>query len=89
MSKTSDKPRVLTKSELRTIMPRLTGWALDKNKLRREFEFQDFVESLSFVNSLVAYFETMFLPGIFFNFLIASAASPFMISAAGHLPQGA
>jgi 4a-hydroxytetrahydrobiopterin dehydratase len=28
-------------------------------KLVREFEFQEFVESLSFVNSLVAYFETM------------------------------
>jgi 4a-hydroxytetrahydrobiopterin dehydratase len=59
VSKSSDKPRVLTKSELRTIMPRLTGWALEKNKLRREFEFHDFVESLSFVNSLIAYFETM------------------------------
>ena len=54
-----DKPKVLTAKELRTIMPRLSGWALAGNKLSRTFEFQDFVQSLSFVNSLVAYFETM------------------------------
>ena len=54
-----DKPQVLTAKELRTIMPRLTGWKLVRNKLVRTFEFQDFVESLSFVNSLVAYFETV------------------------------
>jgi 4a-hydroxytetrahydrobiopterin dehydratase len=29
------------------------------NKLTRTFEFQDVVASLSFVNSLVAYFETI------------------------------
>ena len=54
-----DKPRALTKKELAAIMPRLTGWKLAGNKLTRTFEFQDFVESLSFVNSLVAYFETV------------------------------
>ena len=32
---------------------------LANNKLSRTFEFQDFVHSLSFVNSLVAYFETV------------------------------
>jgi 4a-hydroxytetrahydrobiopterin dehydratase len=54
-----DKPRVLTRKELATIMPRLSGWKLAANKLTRTLEFQDFVQSLSFVNSLVAYFETM------------------------------
>jgi 4a-hydroxytetrahydrobiopterin dehydratase len=53
------EPRVLSKKELQTIMPRLPGWKLAGNKLTRSFEFQDFVESLAFVNSLVAYFETM------------------------------
>ncbi len=53
-----DKPRVLTAKELRAVMPRLTGWKLVRNKLIRTFEFKDFVQSLSFVNSLVAYFET-------------------------------
>jgi pterin-4a-carbinolamine dehydratase len=54
-----DKPKILTAKELRTIMPRLSGWKLANNKLSRTFEFQDFVQSLSFVNSLVAYFETV------------------------------
>ena len=54
-----DKPKVLTAKELRTVMPRLSGWKLANNKIARTFEFQDFVESLSFVNSLVAYFETV------------------------------
>ena len=54
-----DKPHILTKKELGTILPRLSGWKLAGNKLSRTFEFQDFVHSLSFVNSLVAYFETV------------------------------
>lgn len=54
-----DKPKILTAKELRVIMPRLAGWRLAQNKLSRTFEFQDFVHSLSFVNSLVVYFETM------------------------------
>lgn len=54
-----DKPTILTSKELRLIMPRLSGWTLARNKLSRTFEFRDFVESLSFINSLVAYFETV------------------------------
>jgi 4a-hydroxytetrahydrobiopterin dehydratase len=54
-----DKPKILTAKELRAIMPRLSGWKLADNKLSRTFEFQDFVQSLSFINSLVAYFETV------------------------------
>ena len=54
-----DKPKILTAKELRAIMPRLAGWKLVQNKLSRTIEFQDFVDSLSFVNSLVAYFETV------------------------------
>jgi 4a-hydroxytetrahydrobiopterin dehydratase len=58
-SSAMDKPKILTAKELRTIMPRLAGWKLAQNKLSRTFEFQDFVDSLSFVNSLVVYFETV------------------------------
>lgn len=54
-----EKPKVLSKSALKTLMPRLPGWTLAQHRLVRAFEFQDFVESLSFVNSLVAYFETV------------------------------
>ena len=54
-----NKPKILTPKELRAIMPRLTGWKLAHNKLTRTLEFQDFVQSLSFINGLVAYFETV------------------------------
>ena len=54
-----EKPKVLTPKELKTIMPRLSGWKFARNTLTRTFEFQDFVQSLSFVNSLVVYFETV------------------------------
>ena len=54
-----DKPKILTAKELRVIMPRLAGWKVSRNKLTRTLEYQDFVESLSFINSLVAYFERL------------------------------
>ena len=54
-----DKPQILSAKDLRAIMPRLAGWKLVRNKLVRTFEFKDFVDSLSFVNSLVVYFETL------------------------------
>jgi 4a-hydroxytetrahydrobiopterin dehydratase len=54
-----EKPRILTKKELRVIMPRLAGWKRADNKLSRTFEYRGFVQSLSFDNSLVAYFETI------------------------------
>jgi 4a-hydroxytetrahydrobiopterin dehydratase len=54
-----DKPKVLSPRELRVILPRLAGWKLAGHKLTRTLEFQDFVASLSFINSLVAYFETV------------------------------
>ena len=54
LATTMDKPKILTAKELSAIMPRLAGWKLAQSKLSRTFEFQDFVRSLSFVNSLVA-----------------------------------
>jgi 4a-hydroxytetrahydrobiopterin dehydratase len=53
-----DKPKILGAKDLRVILPRLSGWKLIRDRLSRTFEFQEFVQSLSFVNSLVAYFET-------------------------------
>ena len=54
-----NKPTVLTAKELKRILPRIAGWKLRDNKLVRTFEFRDFVDSLSFINSLVVYFETV------------------------------
>lgn len=54
-----EKPKALTKEEIENILPSLPGWTYTDDKLTREFEFRDFVDSLNFINSLVAYFETM------------------------------
>jgi len=43
-----EKPKILSARELKTIVPRLSGWKLAQNKLSRTFEFEDFVQSLSF-----------------------------------------
>jgi len=51
------EPKILNARELRAIMPRLAGWRLARNKLSRTLEFRDFVHSLSFLNSVIAYFE--------------------------------
>jgi 4a-hydroxytetrahydrobiopterin dehydratase len=56
---TTDTPKVLTAKALRLIMPRLTGWKLANDRLTRTFEFKGFVESLCFINGLVAYFEVV------------------------------
>jgi 4a-hydroxytetrahydrobiopterin dehydratase len=41
------------------LLPTHLGGRSGRSLLSRTFEFQDFVQSLSFVNSLVAYFETI------------------------------
>ena len=53
-----EKPQALTKDELHIVLQRLPGWAVDKGQLAKEFRFKDFVDSLSFINHLVPYFES-------------------------------
>jgi 4a-hydroxytetrahydrobiopterin dehydratase len=53
-----DKPQPLTPQELQAVMERLPGWSADGNRLRKEFKFRDFIDSVSFINRLVPYFET-------------------------------
>ena len=54
-----DKPKILTQAEIDQALPTIPGWAFAEDKLTREFEFADFVGSLSFINRLVAYFQEM------------------------------
>ncbi|MGE5297764.1 MAG: 4a-hydroxytetrahydrobiopterin dehydratase [Acidobacteriaceae bacterium] len=54
-----DKPNVLSEDEVKNGLGNLPGWSYSDNKISKEFQFKDFVDSLSFVNSMVAYFETM------------------------------
>ena len=53
-----DKPKALTPDEIEIVLQRLPGWAVENNQLSKEFLFKDFIDSLSFVNRLVPYFES-------------------------------
>jgi 4a-hydroxytetrahydrobiopterin dehydratase len=52
-----EKPRPLTPAEIDVVLQRLPGWKLEENRIVKEFEFKDFVDSLAFLNRLVPYFE--------------------------------
>ncbi|MGE5392829.1 MAG: 4a-hydroxytetrahydrobiopterin dehydratase [Candidatus Saccharibacteria bacterium] len=54
-----EKPTPLSEDAIKQALERLPGWSYGDDKLVKEFAFTDFVDSLSFINSLVAYFETM------------------------------
>jgi 4a-hydroxytetrahydrobiopterin dehydratase len=54
-----DKPKVLTSEEVERELVNLPGWNYAEDKLTKEFEFSDFIGSLSFVNRMVAYFQEM------------------------------
>ena len=54
-----NKPNILTKEQIEQALPSLPGWSYAEDKLSKEFEFADFVGSLSFINRLVAYFQEM------------------------------
>ncbi len=45
---------ILSDAEVSAALSTLPGWALDSGELRRAFGFQDFRESMSFVNSVAA-----------------------------------
>lgn len=52
------KPTPLSPDEIETVLQRLPGWAVEEDKrIAKEFEFKDFIESLSFINRLVPFFE--------------------------------
>ena len=52
-------PKVLTKEEVEKALPDIPDWSYADDKLTKEFEFADFVGSLSFINRMVAYFQEM------------------------------
>jgi len=54
-----DKPKILTQREINESLKNLPGWTFDGTKISKEFEFKDFLDSLSFVNQMAAYFESM------------------------------
>lgn len=53
------KPVILTSKEIKTRLKNLPGWKFAHNKISKQFEFKDFMDSLEFVNKLAPYFESM------------------------------
>ena len=49
---------VLSEEEIQIVLERLPGWSVDNGQLTKEFLFKDFIDSLSFVNRLVPFFES-------------------------------
>ena len=47
-----NKPQPLNDEEIETVLQRLPGWAQDGTRISKEYEFKDFIESLSFINRL-------------------------------------
>jgi 4a-hydroxytetrahydrobiopterin dehydratase len=54
-----DKPNILSKEDIEKALTGLPGWTYADDKLSKEYEFKDFIDSLAFINSMVNYFESM------------------------------
>ncbi len=53
------KPIILTPKEIKLKLKKLPGWKFSDNKISKQFEFKDFLDSLGFVKKLAPYFESM------------------------------
>jgi 4a-hydroxytetrahydrobiopterin dehydratase len=47
-----DGAPALNEAEVNALLPQVPGWAIQDGKLRRDFKFRDFHETIQFVNSL-------------------------------------
>ncbi|MBX4205212.1 MAG: 4a-hydroxytetrahydrobiopterin dehydratase [Candidatus Doudnabacteria bacterium] len=54
-----ETPQILTEEEITKALVGLLGWTYAEDKIAKQFEFADFVGSLSFINRMVAYFQEM------------------------------
>jgi 4a-hydroxytetrahydrobiopterin dehydratase len=53
------KPVILKPKEIKAELKNLPGWKFADNKISKQFEFKDFVDSIGFVNKLVPFFESV------------------------------
>jgi len=54
-----EKPTPLTNEEIAGRLQEISGWQFADDKIFKQFEFKDFIDSLGFVNSLAEFFEGM------------------------------
>lgn len=49
--------KILTQEEISEGLKNLPGWKFENDKISKEFKFNDFMDSLSFVNEMTPIFE--------------------------------
>jgi 4a-hydroxytetrahydrobiopterin dehydratase len=52
-----EKPKVFTDEEIRENLKNFPGWEYKDNKISKKFKFNDFLDSLDFINKLAPFFE--------------------------------
>ncbi|OGZ64551.1 MAG: hypothetical protein A3A98_03275 [Candidatus Staskawiczbacteria bacterium RIFCSPLOWO2_01_FULL_40_39] len=53
------KPNILTEEEILEKLGELDGWSYKDNKISKQFQFSDFMDSLDFINKLAPYCESI------------------------------
>lgn len=53
------KPTPLSEDEIREKLKKLPGWEYDDDKIKKQFKFNDFMDSLGFVIKMAPFFEKM------------------------------
>jgi 4a-hydroxytetrahydrobiopterin dehydratase len=56
MEKTN-KPIVLKPKEIKERLKKFPGWTFAKNKISKKFKFEDFKDSISFIRTLIPFFD--------------------------------
>ena len=54
-----NEPIILSQEEIDNKLKELLGWQFADDKISKQFEFKDFMDSLGFVNSMAPFFESM------------------------------
>jgi 4a-hydroxytetrahydrobiopterin dehydratase len=52
-----ETPKILTEEEIEEGLKGLPGWSFANNKISKQFEFKDFMDSLGFINQMAPTFE--------------------------------
>ena len=54
-----EKVNILTKEQIDQELKNVEGWEYKNDKISKQFEFKDFVDSLSFINELAPFCEAL------------------------------
>lgn len=52
-----EKPNILSADQIQEGLKNLPGWEYKDDKISKQFEFNDFMDALGFINNLAPYFE--------------------------------